>query len=248
MLARSLLQSDPEPDDTYGLPGHVYGNHRHQKPGEKVPTNDPEWEYDVEIRWPNKRELEGRPSRTQPLIMRHGTHWGMFKTNLEEVERKLAFSARDHCRKLCAETVGRKALIMDWGCGTGAALKELSMDPEIQDNALLYGYSSVWDVRWNDVEGVQFLFFVKEHLLEYFRRTRQQIDFVFTHGAMDYLKDDELPSYLEALGELMPPGAKVVFQTSVIRRDILWELEHFSPPDGDPKTSEKGTPCVLTRR
>ncbi len=234
--------------NVYGLPGYVFGEFRHQKKGRKVPTEHPDWQHDVRIRWQNEEEKADSLNPDQPIISPHDMYWPMFASNLEKVARGLKFNIAAHCRDLCNQKL--KQVVLEWGCGRGNAVKDLSLDPEIKGKALIYGYSDIWDVSWNEVEGVKFLFFVKEHMVEYFKRTRQRINFVFSHGAMEYLKYDDLKIHLEKLASIMDSGAKIVFSPDIssdIKKRIFWQLKDFHP-SYDRSQLGSDLPCVLTRK
>jgi hypothetical protein len=231
-----------------GLPGRVFGRHWHQKRGPKVRTDHQSWCYGVKIRWPTEEENNRLPDgyRDQPLILPHVGFWAMFTSDLSTVERGTEFPIREHCKRLCADAAPRKPVILEWGCGAGFALRDLTNDPEIKGKALVYGYGDIWDARWNDIDGVKFLFFVKEHLIEYFKRSKQRIDFIFSHGGLNNLHDKDFSEHLAGLATLMDPDSLIV-STRIVREEIN-QLKDFLPHDMTELGDELSGECVLLRK
>jgi hypothetical protein len=205
-----------------GVPGHVFGRHWHQRKGPKVPSWHPEFRHEVRIRWAKYEGEMAFGLEDGPLILPHDVHWGMFHSKLSTAEECSGFPIREHCGGLVARNPGAKPVILEWGCGAGEAVKELTADPQIKGKVLVFGYGDTWDVCWNEARGVKFLFFVKEHLAEYFRRARLKIDFIFTHGGLEtMLHGDELPTHLRDLASVMATGGMIVLPThgsSIINR------------------------------
>jgi hypothetical protein len=111
-------------------------------------------------------------------------------------------------------------ILLEWGCGRANAVRDLTNDPEIKGRASIYGYSDVWYEAWNNIEGVKFLFFVKEHLAEYFKRKHLKIDFVFTHAGLENLKGQDLVDHLKSLATVMVSGGIIVFPSISCRSEL----------------------------
>jgi hypothetical protein len=229
-----------------GLPGRVFGRHWHQKRGPKVDTTRAGFCYEVKIRWPTENDSNSIGyDRDKPIIRPYEGHWGVFTSDLDTVERGTAFPIREHCRRLCADAAPRKPVILEWGCGAGFALRDLTNDSDIKGNALVYGYSDIWDARWNDIDGVKFLFFVKEHLIEYFRRTKQRIDFIFSHAGIVNVRGDDFLKHLSELATLMDRRSLIV--STGMYAEKLRGIKDFITPDNSDEPASN-TSCILTRK
>jgi hypothetical protein len=231
-------------NNVLGLPGRVFGRHWHQKTGPKVPIDNPEYRKEARILWPRKNNSAILARR--PIIYAHGGFWVLFDSDLGRVERGTEFQIRKYCRALCAQSDSRKPIILEWGCGAGYAIRDLTMDPNIKGKALIYGYADTWDECWNDISGVKFLFFVKEHLVEYFKRSKQRIDFIFSHAGLSHLHGDDLLRHLSSLATLMDPGSLIV--STRINRDETDSLQDFVPLDTTDLGNELSGECVLVRK
>jgi len=195
-----------------GLPGRVFGRHWHQRKGSKVPLDHPDWEHNVRIQWQLGYDIEKicYPD-SEPILLANQIPWRVFTSNLQTVEETTGFLVREHCRQLVRTTPPyRRPVILEWGCGAGNAVRDLTTDPQIVGRALIFGYSDVWDKCWNSVDGVKFLFFVKEHLTEFFRRSKLKIDFIFTHFGLEHLNGDDQFDHLRDLASILSPGGVIV--------------------------------------
>ncbi len=201
-----------------GLRGYVFGQHWGEPKGRKVNEhNRSHLNFDVKIRWKRPSEsgiTYAGHNEEEPLVLPYCIRWAMFESDLTVVEGNLGFSIRNHVKTLIAQNQSRKPVILEWGCGNGNAVKDLTNEPEIKGKALIFGYGDIWDVDWNKADGVKFLFFVKEHLAEYLRRAGIQLDFVFTHGAMNYLEGEDLVQHLRDLATVIVPGGKILFDSA----------------------------------
>jgi hypothetical protein len=236
-----------------GIPGYVFGRHWHQRSGPKVnPSGHQDWEYNVRIFRPSEeleRELawDSRRKTGEPVIHAHASHWAMHNSDLAVVEEGLAFPLRVYVQQLVARS-NSMPVILEWGCGEGNAVRDLAADEQIKGKALIFGYSDEWFRCWNDIRGVKFLFFVKEHLIEYFKRTELEANVVFSHGAMEYLHEQEFVEYLRAMAEIMRPGAILLFPANQLRRPEFLEVtDIFELPPNAGVENAKGT-CALVRR
>jgi SAM-dependent methyltransferase len=240
-----------KPDNVLGLPGRVFGRHHHQRKGNKVnPTRHPNHDKNVKIRWPTKLESGGHHHKEDgPTLVADEGHWSMFDSDLDTVEGSLAFSVTGHCADLAFRSLSRKPVILEWGCGRGNAVRDLT-NLLSKGSALIFGYGDVWDIKWNEIPGVKFLFFVKEHLAEYFRRSNTKIDFIFAHGSLEYLMGEELISHLRDLASVMNPGASIALPAFENPRPEFHELSDiFHLSEGIIERERYGKlPCILTKR
>jgi|GEM_PF-4484454 hypothetical protein len=208
-----------------GLRGCVFGQHWGEPQGRKVNShNISHLNWDVKIRWKSPAESNityAGHNGDEPLILPYCTRWVMFNSDLSVVEKNLGFSIRSHVKTLISQNPSRNPVILEWGCGIGNAVNDLTTEPEIKGKALIFGYGDIWDVDWNKVDGVKFLFLVKEHLAEYLRRAGIQVDFIFTHGAMNYLFEEDLVMHLRDLATVMVPGGMLVIPPRTAIRDDL---------------------------
>lgn len=222
-----------------GLRGYVFGRHWGEPPGLKVNEGrHPDWNYDVKISWkdPDDPVIYSRLQNVEPLIRAHWGHWAMFNSNLSVVETNLDFSIGNHVKHLIISNSSKIPVILEWGCGIGNAVRDLTNDPLIKGKALIFAYADIWDVDWNKVDGVKFLFFVKEHLAEYLQRAGVQLDLVFTHGAMNYLRGEELVEHIRDLATVIVPGGTILFDSNYVRSEFEQITDLFSiiPSSEDP--------------
>lgn len=208
-----------------GLRGYVFGQHWGEPQGKKVNQhNVSHLNWDVKIRWKSPAESDityAGHNTNEPLIIPYCTRWVMFDSDLSVVEKDLGFSVRNHVKTLIARNPSRPSVILEWGCGIGNAVNDLTNEPGIKGKALIFGYGDVWDVDWNKIDGAKFLFFVKEHLAEYLRRAGVQLDFIFTHGGMNYLRGEDLVTHLRDLATVMVSGAMLVIPPRTYLGDDL---------------------------
>ncbi|MFA5050302.1 MAG: hypothetical protein WC501_04810 [Candidatus Micrarchaeia archaeon] len=224
-MHKTTTKKFPE-TNVLGLKGYVFGRHLYQKRGNVVnPSGHGDWDCGVVIRFASECGLGKyqHHDASKPIISANAMYWPMFYSSLESIETTLEFSIRKHCRRLCKKS--DRAVIMDWGCGDGTALKQLSSDKKIRENTLFFGYGNTWDTNWNSIDGVKFLFFVKEHMVEYFRRAKLKLDFVYSHGGLDKLTPEEFIEHLKDLSDVIMQGGIIVSNvTKKIGYEELTEL------------------------
>ncbi len=242
-IARIQKSKTTDSEHVLGLRGHVFGRHWHEKLGKKVNEGgNQERDCDVHIRWKRLGEagITYSPREDEPLILAHGKHWGLFCSDLPFVETSLGFPISEHVKGLISQTPSRMPVVLEWGCGIGNAVKDLTNEPGIKGKALIFGYGDVWDVDWNKADGVKFLFFVKEHLVEYLRRAEIQVDFIFTHGAMNYLKGETLVRHLKDLATVIVSGGTIIFPTgfSGVRKELEQVTDLFTVVSSSPNPEE----------
>jgi hypothetical protein len=246
VLYKSLHKHDFQHGNVLGIPrGAVFGYHHPDTKGKKVPKFGDGSCNGVRIIWPG----EDHPGvfHDIPLITSNATYWGVNGTSLSDMQEQAGFPIYEHVRTLIDAMRPKRPVVLDWGCGWGTALKHLAEDPVIRKEARLFGYSDTWYQHWNKVEGVKFLFFVKEHLPEYFRRAHIQVDFIMSHAGLDtMLHEAGLVNHVRALGSVMREGAIMLIPTTIWDRPELHEVEDmFSIRCGNPNFHG---PYVLTKR
>jgi SAM-dependent methyltransferase len=219
-MALSYLIDPPKfpHSNVLGLKGKVFGRHWHERRGNTVEDH-----YDrryAQISWPSPAKLrdawyrEDREPEMWPKYM----NWFMSASDLSTTQSGLGFEVRTHVAKLIAENPYRKPVLLEWGCGEGRAANDLAI--ATRGRALVYAYADLWDINWNEADGVKFLFFVKEHLAEYFRRVGRSVDFIFAYGSLNYLEGQELITHLRDLATIMRPGALLVMPGGRIRPEL----------------------------
>ncbi len=167
---------------------------------------------------------------------------------MEVVEEGLAFPVREHTVGLIESCSPRLPVILEWGCGIGYASRDLTSDPRIKGKALVFGYGDVWDIDWNKIPGVKFLFFVKEHLPEYLKRAKLKIDFMFGFCGLDYPQGADFVSNIRGLAPQMNSGALIVFEHKTNGRPEFLELRDlFVPSPACLGIAPEGEPCFLRR-
>lgn len=232
-----------------GLPGYEFGSHAHEQEKKLVNPHRHEcWEEGVGIRWEN----DSRTNERIPTIRAdYSNWWPMLRSDMETVEKGSNFEILNHGRKLIANARARISppVFVEWGCGQGYAIRDLAADPIVLQNALVFGYADLWDQSWNQISGVKFLFLVKEHLAEYFRRSGLQIDFMFTYGGMNRLSGADWVEHLRDLATVMPFGALIVFSRSVRHRPEFEKVaDLFEQSPGCSQKYNEGDPSYLIRK
>jgi len=231
-----------------GLPGHVFGRHWHETKWKRVSCNHDDWSDEVLIRWPTENEIaRGDILSDRPIVRINEEYWPISTTDLKKVERDSGFPIRDHCAKLVSESP-TMPVILEWGCGQGKAVNDLTNDPRIRGKALVFAYSNTWYQRWNEIHGVKFLFFVKEHLPEYFKRRKLEVNIVFTHTALEaHVYGNDLINHLQALASIMAKGGVIVYPEGIRpefqKIEDVFDIEPIRSSSDDWESS-----CKMTRK
>ncbi|MFA6531146.1 MAG: hypothetical protein WCT31_05415, partial [Candidatus Micrarchaeia archaeon] len=132
-----------------GLEGYVFGA-QWGKPRKNLVPSDSDWADGVGIRWESG----------EITVRCHRVTWPELESNLATVERHSRFPILSYSQELVAKKSPEMPVFLDWGCGKGITIGNLASDPKLKGRALFFGYGDGWFEEWNNIPGVEFLFFV----------------------------------------------------------------------------------------
>jgi len=195
-----------------------------------------------------KVKLEKVVKRTRATARRvfgKPRYWLENNTAVKLIEWMLRYPVKDHVAKLAKRT---KPVVVDWGCGGGAAAAEVAKT--VQESKV-YGFSANSHKDWNTiingdkkkgikpVKNVKFIHADAEDFFRYFKDN--SIDFLYSRLGICHL--DSQAEYLKRLVPKLKPGGIIVTDTgsgvknfialigfntkskTAVRRNANWKYE-----------------------
>ncbi|MBN2127091.1 MAG: hypothetical protein JW703_01720 [Candidatus Diapherotrites archaeon] len=200
--------------------GYVFGKHWHEKTRKNVPIDRRDWDL-AEI----SRKENFFTKKSEIVISSKYGGYPVDNSSLRSVTFGVRFPLRKYARELVQSSKGRKPVILDWGCGNGKAISQLTSDPLIKGKALCFGYGNMWYPQWNEIDGVKFIFKLKEHLPEYFKRNHLKIDLIYSHaGYEQWINSEEKIEHFLALSSVMKKGGRILLQYGLFSKSQLQRL------------------------
>lgn len=148
--------------------------------------------------WQSKRVLIDDPD------------WPITRTSLKDIEQRLMFPISNYTRDLCKKK--GSPIIIDWGCGEGVAIAEISRK---FPKAKCYGFSDISYKSWNKVKKAKFIHDTENDFFTYFKDG--SIDFLYSNHGLEHLKKAgiKVSDYFKRLIPKMKIGGIFVCQTEV---------------------------------
>ncbi len=148
--------------------------------------------------------------------------WTVNNTPYPTLVKEFGFSPIAFARKRTHAT-GKPAVILDWGCGNGRAIREISAKGG--NIVRCYGYGKDSYSEWNHPSRVQFVQESLERSLRYFKRMGG-IDLIYSHWGLTHVAGKETPElgvprlneYLEQLIPSLKIGGRIAMYPTINQR------------------------------
>lgn len=149
-------------------------------------------------------------------------NWTVNNTPYSTLVKEFGFSPLSFARKR-TQTTGKPAVILDWGCGNGRAIRELSA--KSGNMARCYGYGKDSFPEWNRPSRVQFVQESMERAIRYFKRMGG-IDLIYSHWGLGHIAGKKMPvlgvpqlnEYMKQLIPTLKIGGRIAMYPSINRR------------------------------
>lgn len=149
--------------------------------------------------------------------------WYTYKTSIDQVNVLLGVNLDDLVLEKAKDD--DKVVILDWGPGSGRAVRELAKychRNEI-DNTSFYGFGNLYFPEWGQqYNRINWIFDEAENLHRYFRY--KEIDIIYSHLGLAHLKAKDFVKHIKSLIPYLSEGALIITDHTRRQHEAIMEL------------------------
>jgi hypothetical protein len=173
----------------------VYGKNRTYRPMPELPDGCADTPDLMGLRQPKGEQTIVRDPSTGKRMLGDVFAWGSKSTSVDDAELK-GFPLSHTVRYILGKTGVEEPVIIDWGCGRGTTVTELSgRFPK----ARCYGYSREYHPQWAGNESVKFIHAPSGELARYLKD--ESVDLIYSYLGMGHMRGQEQAA---EIGKLIP--------------------------------------------
>ncbi|GEM_PF-6802767 len=223
----------------------VFGKGRTNKDPAGKKDRNPQKHLNTEVK---RRDFFFQPEEKRRYGPRQ--YFKYIHTPLFDIKTLLRFDLAGFIHQRTLNTK-QPAVVVDWGCGTGRAIEELT--DRFKDQVLAYGYSRDSYDLWAISERVKYIQATAEDLPRYLQKL-PPIDLIYSY--MGYYHFDsklnrvQSATYLAKLAQKLAPGGMLVFHMCTTGFKFKTKLKRALGPSFkiEDTLNSDGMPILLVRR
>lgn len=150
--------------------------------------------------------------------------WGGEVNNFESIDAKTNHHLSSAINTFVNRFPKRKVNVLDWGCYTSPAVKELAQNSRLS----VFGYSRDADPSMLLSKKVRYLQTGRKQLVKYFNKYKIKFDVIYSNGGLKNIPLPELVDYLISLKDCLRVGGKIfpdLIWSPYRHREIFSELQ-----------------------
>lgn len=176
--------------------------------------------------------------------------WEVNATKYSQVVRTMQFSPRAFARQRALAN-HRPSVVVEWGCGTGDAIRTISEEGRL---VKCYGISRDSYPSWNSSRNVKFIQETPDRAVRYLKRLKG-IDLIYSHWGLNHMYGkrgqgdiNHFANYVNELITTLRVGGRIVFFPVVKSVDAKFWQELLDPTGKKVKVRIKDLTIFIERK